>query len=226
MFFDPLYLIIVGPGILLAIFASIWVRAAFSRYSKMGLSSGASGADVARELLKRSGIRDVAVEMHQGFLSDHYHPLQKVVRLSPQIYQGRSVAAVAVAAHEVGHAIQHAQKFGLMTLRQALVGPANLGSNLSYLIIIVGFIVHAASLVWLGILLFSAVVLFQLVTLPVEIDASRRARLNLVQNGMVSQTEAPYVSKMLTAAAMTYLAAVISSIFTLVYFILRAQSRN
>jgi len=226
MYFDPWYFIIIAPGLLLALIASVWVRLAFSRYSRTPLAGGYSGAEVARELLRRSGIGDVGVEEHQGFLSDHYHPLQKVVRLSPDIYRGRSVAAAAIAAHEVGHAIQHARRFSLMSLRQALVGPANLGSNLSYILIILGFVLHAMGLVWAGIILFSAVVLFQLVTLPVEIDASRRARANLLETGIVSPVQAPAVSRMLTAAALTYLAAVITSILTLVYYIMRAQSRD
>jgi len=143
LIFDPLYLLIVAPGFLLALWATFKVKSTFKRYSKVAIASRASGAQVARELLERSNIHDVGVEPHHGFLSDHYHPTEKVVRLSENVFHGRSVSAVGVAAHEVGHAIQHAQGYGLMKLRQMLVGPANLGSNLSYILVIVGFLFHA-----------------------------------------------------------------------------------
>jgi hypothetical protein len=225
LIFDPLYLLIVAPGFLLALWATFKVKSTFNRYSKVAIASRASGAQVARELLERSGIHDVGVEPHHGFLSDHYHPTEKVVRLSENVFHGRSVSAVGVAAHEVGHAIQHAQGYGLMRLRQMLVGPANLGSNLSYILVIVGFLFHAGGLIWAGVILFSAVVAFQLVTLPVELNASKRARQQLVATGIVSQAEGREVGKVLNAAAMTYLAAVITSLLTLVYFVLRASDR-
>lgn len=223
MFFDPMYFLIVGPGILLSLLAAAWVKSAFARYSRVVASSGLTGAEAARQLLRSSGIRNVEVELHQGMLSDHYHPIKKVVRLSPDVYQGRSLAALGIAAHEVGHAIQDAQRYPLMTVRQSLVGPANLGSNLSFILIIIGFLLHAGGLVWAGIALFSAVVLFQLVTLPVELDASRRAKKNLAAAGIVGQTELAGVNKVLTAAAMTYLAALLTSILQLVYFLTLAR---
>lgn len=226
IYFDPLYFIIVAPGLLLAMWATYKVKSTFKKYSQVGIQSRMSGAQVARELLKRSGINDVDVELHQGFLSDHYHPVKKVVRLSPDVYTGQSVSAVGVAAHEVGHAIQHAQKYKLMALRQSLVGPANIGSNMSYIVVIVGFLAHSAGLIWLGIILFSAVLLFQVVTLPVELNASKRARVQLVETGIVSQAEGVHVGKVLNAAAMTYIAAVITSLLTLLYFVLRATSRR
>jgi hypothetical protein len=211
---------------LLALWATWRVKSTFSKYQGVAIASRMSGSEVAKELLERSGIQNVKVEMHQGFLSDHYHPTLKVVRLSPEVYQGRSVSAVGVAAHEVGHAIQHAQKYAPMTVRQSLVGPANIGSTLSYVVIIAGFILHTTGLIWVGIALFSAVVLFQLVTLPVEFNASSRAKLQLVQTGIISQNEAVHVGKVLSAAAMTYVAALITTILTLVYFVLRATSRR
>jgi Zn-dependent membrane protease YugP len=133
---------------------------------------------------------------------------------------------VGVAAHEVGHAIQHAKKYRPMAVRQSLVGPANIGSNMSYIVVIVGFLAHSAGLIWLGIILFSAVVLFQIVTLPVELNASKRARIQLVETGIVSHQEGGDVAKVLNAAAMTYIAAVITSLLTLLYFVLRATSRR
>jgi len=221
VFFDPMYLILVGPGVLLALWASFKVKTTFDRYSRVALASRMSGAEIARELLARSGVRGVDVELHDGFLSDHYHPLDRKVRLSRAVYEGRSVAAAGVAAHEVGHAIQHHQGYKLMRARQALVGPANLGTNLSYVAIIVGFLLHLAGLIWVGIVLFSLVVLFQLVTLPVELDASRRARVQLLATGIVGEAEGRHVGKVLGAAALTYVAALITSILTLVYFVLR-----
>ena len=226
IYFDPLYFIIVAPGLLLALWATFKVKSTFKKYSQVDISSRMSGGQVARELLKRSGITDVDVELHQGFLSDHYHPVKKVVRLSPDVYEGRSVSAVGVAAHEVGHAIQHARKYKPMAVRQGLVGPANIGSNMSYIVVILGFLAHSAGLIWVGIILFSAVVLFQIVTLPVEFNASKRARVQLVETGIVSVQEETHVAKVLNAAAMTYVAAVITSLLTLLYFVLRVTSRR
>jgi hypothetical protein len=221
MFFDPVYLLIVGPGLLLGLWASAKVKKTFQRYSEVSIRSGASGAEVARALLRASGVTGVGVEPHEGWLSDHYHPIDKVVRLSPQVYHGRSVAAVGVAAHEVGHAIQHAERYSLMSARQTLVGPAKIGSTFSYIAIIGGFFLQAANLIWVGILLFTGVVAFQLVTLPVEWNASTRAKRRLVEHGIVTESESEGVKKVLNAAALTYLAALISSILTLLYFVLR-----
>jgi hypothetical protein len=226
MFFDPMYFLIVGPGMLFALWATYKVKSTFARYSQVAISSQRTGAQIAMELLERSGIRDVKVELHQGFLSDHYHPTQRVVRLSPEVFHGRSISAAGVAAHEVGHAIQHQQKYALMSLRQHLVLPANLGTWLSYVAIVLGFLLHVAGLIWVGIILFSAVVAFQLVTLPVELNASKRARINLVETGIVGSTEGQQVAKVLNAAAMTYVAALITSILTLLYYVMRFSGRR
>ena len=223
MFFDPMYFIIVGPGMLLALWASFKVKSTFKRYSGVAIANRMSGAQVARELLSRSGIQNVAVEEHQGFMSDHYHPIKRVVRLSPDVYRGQSISAVGVAAHEVGHAIQHHQRYALMQVRQNLVGPANVGSSFSWILVMLGIFLHMAGMVWLGIILFSGVVLFQLVTLPVELDASKRAKVNLIQTGIISSAEGVHVGKVLNAAAMTYVAALITSILTLLYFVLGAR---
>jgi Zn-dependent membrane protease YugP len=221
MIFDPLYLLIVAPGLLLALYATFKVKSTFNRYSQVGIASGLSGAEVVREMLRRHGIHNVGVEPHEGWLSDHYDPGARVVRLSPDVYSGRSISAVGVAAHECGHALQHAQGYAAMSLRQKLVLPANLGSNLSYILIIGGALLQAMNLVWLGILLFSAVVLFQLVTLPVEFNASSRARALLTSSGIVTPAEGAEVGKVLNAAALTYVAALITSILTLLYFLIR-----
>lgn len=221
MFFDPVYFLIVGPGMLLALWASFKVKSTFREYSDQGIASGMSGAEVARELLRRNNVRGVRVEPGEGFLSDHYHPGERVVRLSPDVYNGRSIASIGVAAHEVGHALQHAQGYALMSVRQNLVWPANMGSTLSIIAIVAGALLQLSGLIWLGIILFTGLVLFQLVTLPVELNASSRARLHLVQDGIISRSEEQQVGKVLNAAALTYLAALITSILTLVYYVMR-----
>ena len=220
-FFDPLYFLIIGPGLLLSIWATIKVKRTFKKYSEVAIQRGLSGAEVARELLRRQNVRGVRVEESEGWLSDHYDPTKRVVRLSPDVYHGRSVSAVGVAAHKCGHALQHAQGYALMAVRQNLVWPANVGSTLSFIAIIAGAFLAWAGLIWLGIILFSAVVLFQLVTLPVELDASARARKLLVADGIVDQAEGVHVGKVLSAAAMTYVAALITSALTLLYYLLR-----
>lgn len=221
MFFDPLYIAFLAPGLLLSIWASIKVKSTFKKFSKVPIATGMTGAQVAEELLRRRNIRGVRVEPHQGWLSDHYDPRKRVVRLSPEVFHGRSISAVGVAAHECGHAIQHAEGYAAMALRQNLVWPAQLGSNLSFILIIAGALLAFTGLIWLGIILFGGVVLFQLVTLPVEFNASSRARLHLVGEGVISKTEDAQVGKVLSAAAMTYVAALITSILTLAYYLLR-----
>jgi len=221
MFFDPTYFLIVGPGMLLALWASFKVKSTFKRYSEVPISGGMTGADVARELLRRNNVRGVRVEPHEGWMSDHYHPTERVVRLSPEVYNGRSISAAGVAAHECGHALQHAQGYAAMSVRQNLVSFASIGSNFSFIAIIGGYFLQMSGLIWLGILLFSAVVLFQLVTLPVEFNASSRARRHLVQDGIITVSEEKQVGKVLNAAALTYVAALITSALTLAYYILR-----
>ncbi len=225
MFFDPLYLIIIAPGLILSLWASHKVKSTFKEFSELKISKGLSGAEVARMLLQRSRIRDVKVEPHEGVLSDHYDPRDRVVRLSPDVYQGRSISSVGVAAHEVGHAIQDAQNYSLMGIRQSLVGPASIGSNMSFFVIFIGFLMQASAMIWMGIALFSAVVLFQLVTFPVEWNASSRAKKQLVATGIINSNEAAGVNRVLNAAALTYLAALITSILTLLYYIIRFADR-
>ena len=181
-----------------------------------------TGADVAKEILTRNGLSHVAVVETGGFLSDHYDPAKKVVRLSPDVYRSSSLASIGVAAHETGHAIQHAKAYGPLTLRNMMVPLASIGSNLSWVIIFAGFIFGALGLVKVGIVLFSTVVVFQLITLPVEFNASARAKSILTSYSIVSKEEMVGVNKVLSAAAMTYVAAAISSVVTLLYFLIRA----
>jgi uncharacterized protein len=219
---DPLYWMMMAPVFILSLFASFSVKAAYNKYSKVSTASGMTGAEAAREILRRNGLSGVAVTETQGFLSDHYDPAKKVVRLSPQNYRGNSVAAIGVAAHETGHALQHAAAYGPLMLRNTMVPIASIGSSFSWIIIFAGFIMGAMGLVKAGIILFSMVVFFQLVTLPVEFNASARAKQILVAQGFLSSGEIAGVSKVLSAAAMTYVAAAASSIMTLLYFLVRA----
>src|SRR5919198_2171096 len=220
--FDPMYLAFLAPGILLALWAQLRVQSAYQEASRIPARSGLTGAQAADALLRRAGVPGVDIEPVEGFLSDHYVPGQKVLRLSPVVYSGRSLAAVGIAAHESGHAIQDARRYPLLVLRSALVPVANVGSSLSWIIIMVGFAL--ASLAWIkvGILAFSTTVVFQLVNLPVEFDASRRARLALVQGGLVTPEEDAEVKRVLDAAALTYVAATLTAVLTLLYFLFRA----
>jgi Zn-dependent membrane protease YugP len=219
---DPLYWMMMIPVLLLSVFASIKVKSTFSKYSRVASASGMTGAEVATQILRRNGLTNVAVTETGGFLSDHYDPLKKVVRLSPDVYRSNSISAIGVAAHETGHAVQHAKAYSPLVLRNMMVPVANIGSSLSWIIIIAGFIFGAMGLVKAGIVLFSVVVFFQLVTLPVEFNASSRAKEMLASYGLISQTELVGVRKVLSAAAMTYVAAAASSVVTLLYFLIRA----
>lgn len=222
--FDPLYLAIVAPTLLLAVWASWRVKSIFTRYSNVGLRSGMTGAQAAAAVA-RSGGADVTIERHQGFLSDHYDPRTKTLRLSPEVYDGRSISSVAVGAHEAGHAIQDSHGYAWLGFRSHMVPMTQIGSNLWIYVFFAGLIFRYPPLINLGILLFGLVVVFQLVTLPVELDATKRAKLVLASSGIVSTPEeALGVNRVLGAAAMTYVAAALSSIATLVYLLMRRRN--
>ena len=220
--FDPVYLLFLLPGILLALWAQWRVRSAYSEASRIPAQSGYAGAEAAHLLLRSAHLLGVEIEPVQGYLSDHYSPGERVLRLSPEVYGGRSLAALGIAAHESGHAMQDAQNYPLLAARNFLVPMASIGSNLSWIIIAVGFALHMMGLIYVGIAAFSLTVLFQLVNLPVEFDASRRARIALVDSGMVTPDEDVMVKKVLDAAALTYVAATLTSALTLLYFLFRA----
>ncbi len=222
MFFDPLYLIMVMPAFLLSLYAAFNVKATYAKYSKISTASGVTGAQAAQKILRAAGIYDVAIELTRGFLSDHYDPTKKVLRLSENVYSGDSLASVGVAAHEAGHAIQHAQGYAPMKLRSAIVPMASIGSNLSWFLLMIGFIFHAKGLLMLGIVFFTAVVLFQVVTLPVEFNASSRALQALPEAGILAEQEVSGARKVLNAAAMTYVAAAVTAVLQLLYFLIRA----
>jgi uncharacterized protein len=221
MFFDPLYLVFMLPGLALSLWASFKVKSTFREYSQVRARSGLSGAEAARELMRQKGIHDVKVEAAEGFLSDHYNPRSKALRLSPDVYNGRSLAALGVAAHEAGHAIQHATGYGPLKFRSLIVGPAQFGSSIGGYMAAIGIALGMAKLAWVGVILFSAMVIFTLITLPVEFNASSRAVAVLEQSGMIAPNERAGTKAVLNAAAMTYVAAAISAIMSLLYFVLR-----
>lgn len=224
--YDPLYLILTGVGLIVTLWAQARVKSNFAKYSRVGLRSGMSGVDAARAVCRAAGVEGVTIERHQGFLSDHYDPRTRSLRLSPDVYDGRSVASVAVAAHEAGHSIQHKTGYAMLAFRSQMVPITNIGSQLWFLPFLLGAMLNMVPLMQLGIVLFALVVLFQLVTLPVEFDASRRAKAVLASTGIVStQEEAVGVNKVLDAAAMTYVAAALAGVLQLVYLILRTQRR-
>lgn len=220
---DPLYWIIIGPAMLLALLAQALVKGAYAKYSKRPLVKNYSGAQAAAYILQSNGLSDVKIEMTRGWLSDHYDPRSRTLRLSPGVFQGRSVSAAGIAAHEAGHAMQHASKYAPMALRHAIVPLAGLGSWLAWPMIFIGFLFNSLNLVQAGIILFGALVVFQLITLPVEFNASSRAKRALVQSGILTTAEEEKgVRSVLNAAAMTYVAATAVAILQLLYFLLRA----
>lgn len=220
MFFNPLFWLFALPGLLLGFFAQARVRGAFNRYSKVRTLRNVSGAEVARQLLDAHGLYDVAIEETNGFLGDHYDPRSKVLRLSSQVYGTPSVAAAGVAAHEMGHALQHASGYFPLQVRTAIVPAAQFGSTLAPWILLAGLLLNFTTLAWVGVALFAAAVVFSLVTLPVELDASRRAKKLLVSSGVLVGDEVKGVDKVLDAAALTYVAAAVAAIGQLVYYVL------
>ncbi|MBM76165.1 MAG: peptidase [Proteobacteria bacterium] len=222
MFFDPLYILVMIVGGVLSGGAALWVKSSTSKWEKVPIGRGMTGKMVAEAILRTKGIRGVTIEEVPGRLSDHYDPRNKTLRLSPANYRGRSVTAAGIAAHEVGHAIQHAEGYAPMKLRQDLVPIANIGSSLGIYMVMFGAFLGISGLAKLGVFIFAGFVLFTLVTLPVEIDASLRARKALIAGKIVSGKEAQGVQEILTAAAATYLAAAVTAILQLLYWALRA----
>lgn len=220
-YFDSLYFILVGPAILLTLWAQMKVKGTFSKYSRIPSATSISGAETARLILQRNGIHGVPVEETQGWFSDHYDPIHKVLRLSPNVYRDTSLASIGVAAHEAGHALQHAQGYAPMVVRQTVAPAAIFGSNIAILLLFLGVIINAFGLIKLGIFAFSLAVLFQVITLPVEFNASRRAKALITQYGIVTSRELDGINRVLSAAAMTYVAAAIAALSQLLYFLVR-----
>jgi Zn-dependent membrane protease YugP len=222
--FDPMYLLFVAPALLLAMFAQMWMKSAYATAQQM--PAPLTGAAAARHVLNQAGLNDVPIEQTPGHLSDHYDPNAKVLRLSPEVFQSNSLAAVGIAAHEAGHAMQDAKHYAPLKIRNAAVSVASIGSNAGMTLLMLGVVFSMKWLLLAGIILFSGVVFFQVVNLPVEFDASRRAKEELVQLGIVPQEEMPYVRKVLTAAALTYVAATLQSILTLLYYLMHFSSQS
>jgi Zn-dependent membrane protease YugP len=216
-FFDPLYLLFALPGLLLGMYAQARVRSSFEKYSRVRSATGMTGAQAARRVLDANGLQMVDVERVDGFLSDHYDPRNKVLRLSSQVYDTPSLAAVGVAAHEAGHAIQDQQKYAMLQLRSALVPGVQIGGWVGPLIFFAG-LWFSTTLAWIGLAVFGLTAVFALVTLPVEFDASRRAKQLLTNTGILAPQELQGVSRVLDAAALTYVAAAIQAVMTLAYY--------
>ena len=208
------------PPLLLSLYAQYKVKSSFAEMSKV--PARMSGAAAARRMLDASGLHSVGIERVPGELTDHYDPGAKVLRLSESVYDGHSMSAVGVACHEAGHALQDANHYAPLVIRNFAVPAANFGSGISGTLLMLGVLMSIKPLLWLGIITFSAVVLFQLVNLPVAFDASARAKRQLVDLGMIADNDSYYISKVLNAAALTYVAATLQSVMTLLYYILHA----
>jgi len=226
--FDPLYFLFALPGLLLGIWAQMKLSSAFGKYSQVPVESGMTGAETARRILDDAGLHDMPVEETPGHLSDHYDPTKRALFLSSENFHGQSVAAVGVAAHEAGHALQHKTADEMFNLRMALV-PVTQFASMAYMgIFFAGFIFRQffPTFIWIAIGLFALMTLFQLVTLPVEYDASRRAKEQLFRLGLVREQERAGVSKVLDAAALTYVAALVSAVLQLLYLLAVARGSD
>ncbi|MCK5803442.1 MAG: zinc metallopeptidase [Lentisphaeria bacterium] len=219
MFFDPVYFVFVGPALLLALWASFYTKSTFRKYSKSASSSGLTGAEAASRMLQAHGIGGVRIESVGGMLTDHYDPGTQTLRLSKGVYSSPSLAAVGIACHEAGHALQHAQSYTWLGLRTSLVPVTSVCSNLSYWFIIGGFFLRPLLLV--GVVMFAIAVVFSIITLPVEWNASARAKRAMVQAGIVTPTELPHAKAVLNAAFLTYVAAAFTAVMQLLYYLLR-----
>ncbi|MHB1121007.1 MAG: zinc metallopeptidase, partial [Bellilinea sp.] len=218
-----LYLLVSLPALLLGLWAQAKVQGAFKKYSKVRTYTGLNGSDIARRMLDSHGLNHVKIEQSRGYLSDHYDPRTKTLRLSPQVYQTPSVASAGIAAHEAGHAIQDAQDYSMLRMRTTLVPTVQIGSWLGPIIFIIGLLLQPAmgtTLAWVGISLFALTAVFAIITLPVELDASKRAKSWLATSGVIYNQENEGVARVLDAAALTYVAAAIQAVSTLLYYVM------
>ncbi len=220
-YFDPLYLVLALPAMLLGLWAQARVRGSFKKYSGVPTGTGINGAQAARKMLDANGLQHVEVERVGGFLSDHYDPRGKVLRLSSDVYGGANLAAVGVAAHEAGHALQDQTSYAALRMRSALVPAVKVGGWVGPIIFFIGLFMSTAfgeTIAWLGLMIFGLTALFALVTLPVEFNASNRAKEQLVSLAILTPQEVTGVNKVLSAAALTYVAAAIQAIITMLYY--------
>ncbi len=219
---DPLYWMLALPGILLGMVASMMVKSTFKKYAQIGARSGLTGAEAARQMLHAQGVNDVEIHEANGFLSDHYNPKTHSLHLSHDVYHGQSLSALGVACHEAGHALQQAQGYALMGLRSTLLPVTIVGQNIAPILFAIGFGMNSMGLVKLGVLLFGAAVLFSIITLPIEWDASARAKRYITDAGVVTEAEYPHAAKVLNVAFLTYVAGAITAVMQLMYFLIRS----
>lgn len=225
MFFDPMYFVFMIPGIIFMLWAQNKVKGSYNKYSKVPNSYGVSGAQAARSVLDASGLQMVPISQTPGELSDHYDPRKRELFLSPAVYSGRSIASIGIAAHEAGHAIQHATGYAPLQARTAIVPAVNIGSNIGILLLILGIIISVTPLAWVGVALFALTTIFALITLPVEFNASDRAKAALQSVGIINastdqgRSEAAGVNNVLGAAAWTYVAGFAASLLQLLYYV-------
>ena len=224
--FDITYIVLVLPAILLGLWAQMRVKSTYARYSQVRASRGITAHQAARMILDMNGLQNVPIQRIPGSLTDHYDPSTRVVRLSEAVYNSPSIAAIGVAAHEVGHAVQHATGYSPMKLRSAIVSVTNIGSTLSMPLILIGIVLNSSGLAMAGVALFSLVAIFQLVTLPVEFNASRRALVTLESRDILSGEEMKGAKSVLTAAALTYVAALVQSLAQLLRLMILVGGRR
>ena len=222
MYFDPIYLLLTVPGLIISMVASLYVKSTFSRYDRVLGAGGMTGAQAADAMLRANGVFNVRINCIDGFLSDHFNPADNTLNLSSSVYNGRSLSAIGVACHEAGHALQKATEYPWLGMRSSLVPLANIGSQFSYLVLMAGLLLQMTSLLYGACILFGCAFLFTIVTLPVEWDASARAKTAMIQCGLLSPQEERHAASVLNAAFMTYVASAISALLTLLYYLFRA----
>ncbi len=225
-YFDPLYVGLVLVSLAIMVAAQIGVKSSYAKYARIANSRGLTGRDAAELVLRSGGVTDVQIASVSGRLTDHYDPRQKVIRLSEGVYGANTIAAVGIAAHEAGHALQHAQGYSPLKLRNAIIPLSNYGPSIGILLLVIGAMLNFEGLIWAGLILFSFAFLFQLVTLPVEFNASRRAMAAIRESAMLNEQEQKGAASVLRAAAMTYVAAMLQSFMTLLYYIVRFTGRS
>ncbi len=225
-YFDYYYLILVVPAVIISLIAQINVKKTYAKMAGINNKKRLTGAQAAQMVLQNYGINDVRVELGQGKLSDHFDPRSNIIRLSPEVFSGTSIAAVGIACHEAGHAAQHAQNYLPIKIRNAILPVANIGSTAGFYLAILGYFLGYGLLIDIGVILFASVTVFQLVTLPIEFNASRRAVAIIEERNLLYEDEVPMAKKVLVAAAMTYVAALLVSIMSLLRLILRTRNRR
>ena len=224
--YDYYYIVLVLPAVILSLIAQSKVKSTYNKYARISNIRHITGAQAAENVLMHYGIRNVRIECGHGKLSDHYDPRNNVIRLSPEVYSGASIASIGIACHEAGHAAQHAQNYIPIKLRNLILPVANFGSSAGVLLAVIGYFLGYGFLIDIGIILFAAVVVFQLITLPIEFNASSRALKVINETGMLHNEEAVGAKKVLSAAAMTYVASLLVSVMSLLRLILRTRNRR